>query len=678
MTELESTWNTLYDYESGKIYVHLKNNGLLRLNFSITGFDDVDKDSLQYFNLNNNQEIDTLTPPPEYSTLFILNQGLYALTSKTGDDQDLCGDGTISIIKFQENKNKWTSPISLNTNNISDGSFYRYPTIFTNPEDTTTIYIYGGICDKSGSISSRMLSIDFSSNKANSILTSTQPQPFYGAANLLAPNPQAQLVIGGESSNGWLNMCQLATWDFHSGWSSKQIKLADASETLNSRKFALALPIFDPLKNKKLLYNDFMLKEVLLIGGESGDGDKRMAATPEFVKLSLDSTNWSWDTNVTNGINGDEILGAATIFDTLVVINSTSTNRKRDDSYKINLWDTGSFKPVTSLKGNTKSLTSSSSDDSSSSSSSSGVNNKIIFGTVFPLGFMSIIIGVLIVYLIKRRNKNKLSPDERAYNEIDYKYEDIHSSSFIVEPQLYASDANSTLESASIDSWMKKRQDFEKIRHSYLASNETLSTDSDAPMMGRRQRDFAGERVVDDEDEEDREENSGGSSSTSEFDVTSLSVPQAAVMNKSIKTLTKSFSFTDTPSTPLSKKFKRLPNGNKLEYLSLSTRSKFRSPHERERKIEGLSDTTSLDEQVDVQVLVSSKRRSVLRVVNPDSRKASDATELAEDDDNENKPLNARETAEGDEHTMDDTWEDEFDFTSSTSSLRQRIPSGQK
>lgn len=651
MVQRQSSWNTLYDYESGIIYIHLKNNDLIRLNFSITGFENVKQDDIESLELKDSQAVDHLDSPPPNSTLFILDKQLYALTSKNDDGLDLCGDGQISIVKF--GKNGWSdNEIDLDFSDTKDGSFYAFPTILTNPDVEDTIYVYGGICHKSGSISERMLSINFSSKIVSTIRTSTKPQPFYGASNIPAPYPQSQLVIGGQLNQGWLNMYQLATWDFNAGWSLKQIKSNDGSNTVNSRKFALSLPIFEPIVDESMIHNDFQLDKVLLIGGESNIGESN-SAEPTFAKLALGTNNWYWDTNLTTkALNANEILGAASIFNTLVVINSTSLNsKKRDTEYKINLWDINSFEPVKSLMGNSQSVNSESDSDANKSSSDSSVDKTVVFATVFPIVFVSIIIGVLVTYLLKRRKRNKWS-EEQAYNEIEFKFDDAHSTPFIIEPQQhYASDANSTLGNASINSWMKKRQEFEKFRNSYLASNETLSTDDDELLMGKK----CGERVIDDEDDD------GGVDH--EMDIGSIRIPQAAVMNKSIKRLSKSYSCSNTsPVSPSHKRLNYLGSINSHKRHSMKLHSPEYSSLENSpskiKDFDSSSDKASFDDQMDVQVLVSSKRRTILRVANPDPRSNSGLYEILE----------------GSDVVLDDTSR-KLHEESEEASLRQRIPS---
>lgn len=174
----------------------MKNNELVSLNFSIT--------NKNITNYSNNQRINTLTAPPPNSTLFLLEDELYALTPVSSSNKDLCGNGQISLAKYKDD-NTWTSDsdIKLNFDDIIDASFYQYQTVLTSSNSNHTIYIYGGICSESKYVTNRLLSLNLK-HRENSAIYPLPPnhQPFYGACNILAPNPQEQLIIGGKLNLG--------------------------------------------------------------------------------------------------------------------------------------------------------------------------------------------------------------------------------------------------------------------------------------------------------------------------------------------------------------------------------------------------------------------------------------------------------------------------------------------
>lgn len=640
----DNLWNTLYSFNTGRIYVHLKNNDLVALNFSMTGFDNLAKYSSYSKSevvLMNGQHLQALSTPPANSSLVLINDKLYAFSgdSNSHNKQDVCGDGVLSLLQYDDDKDLWSTSSDISFGSVSDVSFYRYATYMSSPTLEDTIYVYGGLCERSGDVSSRLLSFDTKEFTFSTISTATKPQPFYGASNLVAPNPQTQLVIGGQSSNGWLNMYQLATWNFQSGWSFQQIP--NSGPNINARKFALTLPIFSQLPNNSIstLSNYYTVDQVLLIGGQIME---ETPSTPTYARLLLHSNEWEWQQiNFTN-IKVDDILGAATVFNTLVVVNSTGAF-KRDGSslYQVNLYDADTFQSVTNLKDNVGQNTSTSRSNNTGSTSTL---TKAIVGTLVPVAAIAMAVGAAL-FVYKRRNKDS---DQGEAETIDYQfgnyYDQISSGGYQVEkqggPYKNDNDTNSTLDVASIDSWVKKRQQFDEKRNktlkrnSYLASNETLSE-------GKRLEEL--KQSVTDENPY----------SCQPEQAPRPSIYGAGIVNKSVTKLKKSLSFTNTP--PGSPRIGGdLGTWNKRSYSSLrpppAPKTRIMEDEVSDNEADdAVNETRSIDlanidttnedideamsetdlevESMDVQVLVSSKRRSTLRVINPDLQTIPDEEE---------------------------------------------------
>jgi len=665
MSRANKNWNSLYSYNQGFVYLHLKNNDLLKLRFNLNGL------FTEENNLQNNQQVTTLTPPPNNSTLFILNDELYGLKkSDSSQDSDICGDGSFAIVKYSNES--WDNEVELDFDKVADSSFYQYSTVLTNSDTSDLLYIYGGLCGKTNEATNRLVSVNVTSGQVSNITTSTKPQPFYGAANIIAPNVQSQLIIGGELNSGWLNMYQLATWDFNSGWSFKPVDKMD-DITINTRTFPLTLPLFEPFAQTDSISNDFHIDQVLMIGGDL-NGEE---STPKYAKLQMNTNDWKWNATEADGFQLDEVLGAATIFSTLVVINSTTNlNDKRmvSQEYQVNLYDVDTFEPVDNVKENTKPLNITSDTHSSSKSNN---KEKIILGTVLPIFFVSLITGVLVFFYMYKRRKSKSQEENPAYNEIDYKFDYVDPpASFsagnhhLLPLYLHDDDSNSTLSgAASIDSWMKKRQDFDRgrLRNSYLASNETLNT-------------------VDDEEshagDENQEQDEAITRSTTMLEVKSLRPsldPNNPFVHKSVRNLRKSFSFSQTPPTsPVMKnkeqtkfKSKRLTKSEQLMGSDLIDDEVVTEVAKTASRLHNGAnfDAKSIDDDMDVQVLVSSKRRSILKIMNPDTASgdtdsSSYQTELLLQNDN----IDGETTNE-----IDIDRPQERDTI-----LRQRIPSGSK
>lgn len=656
---LNNDWNTLYSFSDGKIYMHLRNNDLVSLNFSVSGFDNIEDSRYteEQLNLQNGQQVEKLATPPANTSLVLVKEDLYGFNAvtETSGGNDKCGGGVLNLVKYDRDADNWETVSGLDFDEIADASFYQHSTYLSAPNDDS-IYIYGGVCELTDEVSNRMISFDANQLKFSNITTSTKPQAFYGATNLLAPNPQTQLVIGGQSNNGWLNMYQLATWDFSSGWSFKQISDAEKSTEVNSRRYPLALPIFEPLMNNsnEAFTNFYNVKEVLLIGGELLDTE----STPVFARLSTSTNSWTWDSADTSKLDYDEILGGVTIFETLVIVNSTKAVSKRDtsDLYTISLYNVDSFEKVASIKDNTVSK--------DTGSDRSDVTKKAVLGTVLPV--FAIAMAITTAILIKRKRKQNLNDEN---NDIDYQFgtfydqESTLSQRARVKPNPFDNDTSSTLDAASIDSWFKKRQQFDEkrtktIRNSYLASNDTLSSNSSHLTKSA------------DHDHEKLED---------EIITKPQPTPlQNNLVNRSVSKLKKSFSMSSTPTTPvLSYEYgslKKKKSTSTLNHKPISTRPfsddeadavKPRNNTDLDNSHENINDEdsdsdASVDDKMDVQVLVSSKRRSVLRVVNPDLETINDENEedeYSEKDHEDNAVLN---------NDREDT------------SIRQRIPSGDK
>lgn len=578
-------WATFYSFTEGKVYMRLKNDDIVPLNFSITGFNDLEKFSkysLKQLDITAGLSLDAIAQPPENSTVFLYKDGLYAFKALDQETAyDVCGDGIFQLLSYKLEKNEW-SPATENMTfaDVSDISYYEGSSILTNP-DSDDIYIYGGKCPSSGVATDRLLSYNMETSSFSNITTSTKPHGFFGAASQWAPNPQNSLVVGGRSNDGWLNMYQLATWNYDSGWSFQAVQKND-SFSVNSRINALLLPIFSPLADNttSTFENTYKPHSMILIGGNDSKG----AASPQWAKLKVDANTWAWET-VETDIKVDDVLGGAVLFETLVLVRDSGSKKRGDSGYTVELYDiANNFQQVKSLADNTKKT-------ESSDKGTTSTTQKALIGTLVPVAALAMAAAVG-VFLWKRKGTSE--PErESVLDAFDYQLGHFRTRSDlpsdIPHPEYHrrlSTSSESTLEAASIDSWVKKRQEYDSKRqrtvrrHSFLGLNETLNNHPE---------------VVDDEE-----------SVTSVYPEMSQLDPKPAVPAR-VHQLRKSFSYSTTPPT--------LPGLRKSTqkggYMGISD-------FQAEDKEEEEADGSSCDEGMDVQVLVSSKRKSVLRVVNPD------------------------------------------------------------
>ena len=162
----------------------------------------------------------------------------------------------------------------------------------------------------------------------------------------------------------------------------------------------------------------------------------------------------------------------------------------------------------------------------------------------------------------------------------------------------------------------EERQDYDKrrLRNSYLASNDTLNMvddeDSNSNSGSSNYNDYS--RCDGEIRDEEKDLGEGKPLNWCYLNLVDLNFFRKGIFTKS------------PPQTPVGK-VKRLqstrltssehliPGNHKHELHSDAEEN-----HEHNGAID--SEATSLDDRMDVQVLVSSKRRSILRVVNPDAQ----------------------------------------------------------
>lgn len=584
-----ASWSTLYSFEDGRVYMRLKDNNLVALNISLYG------SSLQSQTLNQNTQVEILPLAPANSSLFVYNSGLYAFAANSlSPVANGCSAGTFQLYSLNSTSSTWVLLPPLSYSAVLDESYYQDASYFVAP-GSSSIYIYGGRCS-SGAISDRLLSFNMESLTFFNVTTPTRPQAFYGAGSLWAPNSQSLVIIGGRSPVGWLNMYQLPTWNFQSGWLFQEAQQVNKT-VVDSRVSPLVLPIFAPSSatTSQSFLSSYAPTGALIIGGQS-----ESPLDFFWAKLSLGNQKWAWSTLLPS-IDELTLLGGFVVFETFVAVNSTM---KRDGGYSLNLYDLGeNFRPITELKN-------SSVLQSNKGKPGTSKTVKILIGVLVPLAVLAIAIAVAMCLW---RRKVSTHEHESIIEATDYQFG--HFRNALDQPysllgrrplDLYVptNDSASTLDSNSIDLWVRKRQEYEAnrnpggFRHSYLASNDTLNTSSEGNTFEDR---------IDEKESLSRQEKV--SSHSSEFKSPALSPVHflESVMKRYLEekqtpqhrlSLFKTHLFTNTPpGLPIKKKSVLDPGHYEFEELT---------------------DCESLDTNMEVQVLVSSKRKSILRVVNPD------------------------------------------------------------
>lgn len=611
-----SLWNTLYSYADGRAYLHLKDNSLISLNF--TGAGSENGDDLGRYDLATGQMANPLPQPPANSTLFLANTTLYAMSYDpvARNPKDMCGSGVMSLYRFEDEE--WR-PQALDFSGIPDASMYAGLTIMASPTDPQSIYIFGGKCQRRETITDRIVSLDTTTFSLFEVSTNVKPTAFYGAGSVLAPSLLDQLILGGRSSQGWLSMYQPSIWSFAQGWVFRLISSsADGTGVVEPRLDPLVLPIIGAHRSSKSSESNISnvnISSVLVVGGE-GKGGSSVAA-PGIVRLDFVRDTWRWQGMPANAsVNASDILGAATILNTLVVINTGSDgNRQKRDTllYQLSLYDANSLKLVNSVGENWKAYVKAHPITTTPLGLYNAFLFKVVLGTVVPvLVIVILVISGVCVYKSRRYKQHQLISEE-AYTFGEYSAQDTLRRS-LAYPTPFAgqhyggyskleapyptdnNDSSSSVGGDSIDSWMLKRMLYasergrlvsdeqslefsrENSHHKFAAKTEVREPMTpDTPRTSLAAEEFSPVYAVSEKGKHTVEEAAGGGGEGAGQDIADI---QRSVTRKS------------------GERDMKKPRGNRIRAVgSLILEYEAR----------------------DAQVLVSSKRRLILRVANPDA-----------------------------------------------------------
>ncbi|CDR47897.1 CYFA0S39e00276g1_1 [Cyberlindnera fabianii] len=343
---VHATWDTLVSPSTKKAYLKLSTNDLIEVDF------------LDKFTSGQSVTTSSLIDAPtkgNYS-LALANGQLYAFFQDSDDEM-------MNILELNDN-NEWDTLTFDTTLSQNTTQFYTDSTLMTSYDSKSgkeLIYIYGG--RQSNSITNRLLELNPTKKTLQSVMTSVAPTSFYGASNaILDINAKANILIGGKASSGWVSMFQIALWEYGS-WTFKTVKSAEFS--VNSRINPLVIPVFS---------NDSANADsMVVIGGELGNN----WASPYVLRLNM-TDEWKWQ-NITG--KGDfkpkTCIGAVVVDDTLISISKGSASNKRDGTgYQLNLYDVKNFDTTKSFSLSISSSVPTTSSASSSSKESSTSSQK--------------------------------------------------------------------------------------------------------------------------------------------------------------------------------------------------------------------------------------------------------------------------------------------------------------
>lgn len=342
---VKAQWDTAYSPTYSNAFLKLSNNEILQI---------PNNQSYNYGDIASN--IITAPTKQNYS-ITVANGDLYAFYKGS-----IQSNYSISISIYNTNTSKWEG-VKYNTT-LSKNTNYQHfddSTVMTSPDKDghDSIYIYGGLYNNT--VSNRILQYNPYTKTLNSIITSISPTGFYGSANaILDSKGTSNLLIGGKASSGWVSMFQIALWEYKS-WTFKTV--SSSSLSINSRINPLVLPVFKG--------DETHASSVLVLGGLLGTN----LASPYVLNLNL-TDDWKWqDFTKKTDFNVNDILGAVVLNSTLFTVNANS--KKRSNGYTLHLYDTDGLKKVDTFDSAYKFSKSSTDDKSSSSSSSSSSESSV-------------------------------------------------------------------------------------------------------------------------------------------------------------------------------------------------------------------------------------------------------------------------------------------------------------
>ncbi|CAN6642287.1 hypothetical protein TRVA0_019S00892 [Trichomonascus vanleenenianus] len=242
-----------------------------------------------------------------------------ALLAFYGDPCD-----SMQVARYNSSSNKWAI---LDTDN-SPG--LRSASVWALPQQSDIVYLYGGAtCD--GSVSNQLIEFNTTAGSFTPQQNAISPAGLEGASAVILSNSSAVLV-GGKSSEAWIGMTQLAQWQADS-WTFRGVA---NSSGIDSRTGALAVSVFPGRPFQDSTSN------VVVVGGTVAG----RSATPHIVRLILDDgvdAGWAW-CNDTKLDLGSDALGLFGIFNTVAVVSSSNLKGKRSSSggYSIDLYDVNS------------------------------------------------------------------------------------------------------------------------------------------------------------------------------------------------------------------------------------------------------------------------------------------------------------------------------------------------
>lgn len=633
-------WATLYSSTNDVAYLHFRNNAVLKVFADNTGAPNRLPD-----------------PPNNASLVLTLDNRLLAFYGTS-----FCE--SLKIVQYYPTDDAW-KPVTVAgfvPNYLSQSIYMASPA-------SDLVFIYGGrnlssachtsyIQDPSSIYDSRISYVvsnqikvfNVTDSTFKSIKTASSPTAMFAAGVLRMPFTTSSLLVGGKAQNGWIGMNQLALWEY-SSWTF--ISTANSAH-VDSRTNPLVLPLKSPAGQPLSKATN----STLILGGRVNSH----VSLPYTVGLDLDPVGgWSWNADLNQSLipNTERLLGAVTFENTLITFmdknqdtkDITDVVERRDSNlnYEINYFDMAKWTKTNGFTPSTDSMDTSASESTSATvspqpsetqdssySGSTTTTKKIALSTVLPVSFFFVGSALVAVFLYRRKKRKNedLIPVPRPLNLSPY----LGGASSYEQQMLNSQSNGYDRDTASFQSWTEKRRIYEEQEHFQQHSQHYAQPYM--PINGQNGQNSADIGIV--------SIGEGNSDYDSLFESTihhDENIPLQRVLSLDYRPQPRRASTIRQASESIVNYFKSKRSVSSAtapaSYLRSNSAASFaqdisdmRMPLSSSSRQDNF--TTEDDEFFegrDVQILVSSKRRTRLRVVNPDpdtpSRNNSDHSTIA-------------------------------------------------
>lgn len=448
MGAAHAAWQTFYSAAQDAAFLHLRTNELLQVQAGTA----------------NSAPTQLASPPANATLAYVKGDTLLAFY---GDS--FCEP--VKVAKYDKAGDTWTE---ITTGVVGAPNFLAQRIYISQPS-SDLVYLYGGRnlsqeCEVSELLDPAAVyspPVDYIvSNKIHvfnttnltfaTTTTATSPAPMF-AAGLVRLSQQNSLLIGGKSQAGWIGMNQLAIWRY----SSWDFVSTSQAVQIDSRTNPLVLPLTNGSAQQ--------VTSAIVLGGQIN----ARAAEPYAISLNLsDSTGWTWNSQLDQSlIDGpDQIVGAVTFENTLITYSDASAglltgdNKRRRSSsgtdYAVNYYNALEWTKTTGYTPPpTATATATATPTADSSNLSTG--GKIALSTVLPVSaLVAALAGVgFLFYRKRKRDQRELFPAPRPLTLSPY-----FGSSRMFDSFVFTSEEQSG-RTESITSWTEKRRVYDEIEH---------------------------------------------------------------------------------------------------------------------------------------------------------------------------------------------------------------------